>query len=204
MIVDKCGGCTQQILWCKGRECYHCTRVWELHPADTLRVWELHPADTLGFVFCLTQDIAVQRYARRWQYGRYLPSAYSSSISSEHRVSLSRLWLFPDHRSPPKLHQCWQMDVGRKSHHAFFGFLIATSSMTATWPFQKCTELRHEILATMKHRRGQASPIAYTSILGKLWSASRIALRGVYFTWSIHFERSVPTPAPIDPHLCVP
>ena len=65
VIVDECGGCTQQILsWCKGRECYH-RRVWELHPADTLRVWELHPADTLGFVFCLTQDIAVQRYARR-------------------------------------------------------------------------------------------------------------------------------------------
>ena len=47
--LDECGGCTQQILWCKGRECYH-RRVWELHPADTLRVWGLHPADTLGFI----------------------------------------------------------------------------------------------------------------------------------------------------------
>lgn len=67
----------------------------------------------------------------------------------------------------------------------FLGFLIDARSITVTRPFQKHTELRDEILATLKNRRGQASPIAYASILGKLRSASRIAPRGVYITWSI-------------------
>ena len=59
------------------------------------------------------------------------------------------------------------MNAGRKSRHAFLGFRIDARSMTVTWPFQKRTELRDEILATLKNR-GQASPIANASILGKL------------------------------------
>ena len=77
----------------------------------------------------------------------------------------------------------WMPDV----NHAmlFLGFLVDARSMTVTWPLQKRTELRDEILATLKDRRGQASPIAYASTLGKLRPPSRIASRGVYITWSM-------------------
>ena len=78
----------------------------------------------------------------------------------------------------------WMPDVNHIM--LFLGFLIDAHKMTVTWPLQKRTELRDEILATLKHNRGgQASPIVYASILGKLRSASRISPWGVYITWSI-------------------
>jgi hypothetical protein len=68
----------------------------------------------------------------------------------------------------------------------FLGLIINARRVAVAWLLQKRTYLRDEILTTLKYRRGQASPIVYSSILGKLRSASRVVPSwGVYITWLV-------------------
>jgi hypothetical protein len=70
--------------------------------------------------------------------------------------------------------------------------------MTVTWLFFKRQELYSEILLTLAPQRPSLTPRGVASMIGKLRSASLVAMWGPYLTYGLHWGRELTI---LEPHL---
>jgi hypothetical protein len=88
-----------------------------------------------------------------------------------------------DRRSSCLAQDKWEPDVAWIM--LFLGFLIDSRAMRVTWPMYKRQELYDEIIAALQQSRPSLSPQGVASVVGKLRSASLIALWGPYLSYGL-------------------
>jgi hypothetical protein len=92
-------------------------------------------------------------------------------------------WPMDDQRSSCLAQDKWEPDATWIM--LFLGFLIDSRVLRVTWPLYKRQELHDEIIAALQQRRPSLSPRGVVSVIGKLRSASLIALWGPYISYGL-------------------
>jgi hypothetical protein len=92
-------------------------------------------------------------------------------------------WPDDDRRSSCLAPDKWERDA--LFDMLYLGFRICSRSLTVTWPLYKRSELHDEILHAIQQRRPCMNPRAVASVIGKLRSASLIALWGPYLSYGL-------------------
>jgi hypothetical protein len=67
----------------------------------------------------------------------------------------------------------------------YLGFLICSRTMTVTWPYSKRKELYDKIMTALASARPSLTPRGVASMVGKLRSASLVALWGPYLSYGL-------------------
>jgi hypothetical protein len=94
-------------------------------------------------------------------------------------------WPEDDHRSSCLAPNKWEWQV--RMEMLYLGFHICTRSMIVTWPYSKCQELYAKITVALDHIRPSLSPRGVASMIGKLCSASLVALWGPYLSYGLGY-----------------
>jgi hypothetical protein len=98
-------------------------------------------------------------------------------------------WPEDDRRSSCLAPDKWEWQV--RTEMLYLGFRICTRSMTVTWPYSKRQELYAEIIAALDHVRPSLSPRGVASMIGKLRSASLVALWGPYLSYGLGYALKI-------------
>jgi hypothetical protein len=85
-------------------------------------------------------------------------------------------WPGDDRRSSCLASDKWEPDILYKM--LYLGFIICSRTMTVTWPYSKRKELYDEIMTALTGACPSLTPRGVTSMIGKLQSASLVALWG--------------------------
>lgn len=109
-------------------------------------------------------------------------AAYRADIRRALHQSIESAYMIYGYPGNGRCNSCisdgkWEAHVNHIME--YFGFIINS----VTWPLFKRLALRSEILIILSRERGAATPKEFASVLGKLRSASRIALWGHYIKW---------------------
>jgi hypothetical protein len=111
----------------------------------------------------------------------------SNIINSLHNSVVAAFLLFgwpdDDRRSSCLAPDKWEQHVLHDM--LYLGFRICSRSMTVTWPFFKREELYNEILLALAPQRPSLTPRGVASMIGKLRSASLVAMWGPYLTYGL-------------------
>jgi hypothetical protein len=94
-------------------------------------------------------------------------------------------WPDEDHRSSCLAHDKWEPD--NLAEILYLGFLVCSWTMTVTWPLYKRKELYEEIITALASAWPSLIPRGVVSMIGKLQSASLVALWGPYLSYGLSY-----------------
>ncbi len=92
-------------------------------------------------------------------------------------------WPVNDRRSSCLAPDKWEKNIVYDM--LYLGFRICSRTMRVTWPWYKRKELHDEITAALAPRRPSLTPRGVASMVGKLCSASLVAMWGPYLSYGL-------------------
>jgi hypothetical protein len=102
-------------------------------------------------------------------------------------------WPEDDRRSSCLAPDKWEQHI--LFHMLYLGFCICSQTMKVTWPWYKQKELHDEIMEALALRRPSLTPRGVASMVGKLRSASMVAMWGPYLSYGLAAALKIALPS---------